>query len=130
MRKSLGGLLGMTEQEIAVEVMLEKAEEKGIPMTMVTVWPGDFVKRPGALVGFCHLCCRDLVRPAYPNSEFHPTLFLIGVMRKHHPEFADLPDPPDWIQVLIDKTTKIFEGHGNCGELSADVPSVVVGSEG
>ena len=92
-RKELDGLLGMYEMEVALEIMLQRSEQKGISFEKLTVGPDDFILLQ-SLIGFCHLLVRRLVVPAiYPNSEFMIGQSLVDRMRIRE-VWKDLPNPP------------------------------------
>ena len=97
-REELNGMLGMCEMECAVEVMLQKAEQKGIPFEYLILYiPADFTG--DALVGFCQLAARGMVTWGYPNCYFRPAQALIDRLRKQNPKWAGIGDEPsfmDW----------------------------------
>jgi hypothetical protein len=98
-REELNHLFGMYEMEAAVEMMLLKAESLNLSFEQVIVIPTDFTLDSSirSLIGFCQLCCRELVEPGYPNSHFYPTRKLIDIMRQQ-PIWKNLPYPPTLVE--------------------------------
>jgi hypothetical protein len=90
--------LGMFEMEAAVLVILNKfkdLEAKGrkCEFGWMTLYPEDF-KKGSELVGFCHLCCRGLIEPGYPNCEFRLSRELVNRLRESGDIPSDTIDPP------------------------------------
>lgn len=104
------GLLGMTEMELAVEFILDLAEEKKLPLNEVVVYPLAFTfqnsKRDGLLTGVIHLAYRELIEPNYPNGVWKVTQKLIEIMRKREC-WKDLPDALSF-QEFFDKAHPNF----------------------
>lgn len=76
------GLMGMSEMESAVKIMVEIAIGRKIPFHQVTVMVTDFIdfsktSSQYAMVGFCHLCEKGWVESKYPNQSFAPNKALI-----------------------------------------------------
>jgi hypothetical protein len=94
-RKELDRTFGMYKMEMAIEVMLQKSEESLVPFPELAVSYHDF--QDGALTGFCHLLCRGMFMPGYPNIWFWVTQKLVEHMRKF-PPWKDMADAPtfDW----------------------------------
>ena len=62
--------MGMTEMELAIEVMLDKAESRGIDISSAVFWHEDFEGNESAMVGFCQLLLRGWMKSGNCNSEF------------------------------------------------------------
>lgn len=100
------GLLGMSEMEAALERIVKIADNMKVPFHEVIVTPYQF--KDAELIGFCHLCTRNLVDSFYPNGCFHPTQELINLMRERRPHIWGNLKNALTIEERIDKLIKPF----------------------
>lgn len=86
MRKfNLDGLMGMSEMEWALEILLKRAQEHKIPFASVTVSTDDVRLET---TGFCQLLARGWLEISYPNSIFIPSKELIERVASRWPKLA------------------------------------------
>ena len=89
-RKELDYLMGMSEMESAIEVMLQKSESSGVPFQEIYMLTSEMWQEA---VGFCQLLGRGWMSPSYPNGQFVVSKCLVERMRQREC-WKGMPDPP------------------------------------
>ena len=97
-------LMGMSEMESAVKIMVDIARERDISFEQVVVGVNNFIShsdsRQYAMIGFCHLCIKGWIESRYPNCSFFPTEELVQRVVERFP--------------LLDKKPKILAKNEKC----------------